>query len=76
MEHGWRTAGSDTAAGLVNNDVNRLPRRGESGFTLVEVLVAVVVLSITGLAAAQFAIGRDSHLICAAAAVHCHRIGR
>jgi prepilin-type N-terminal cleavage/methylation domain-containing protein len=57
MEHGWRTAGSDTAAGLVNNDVNRLPRRGESGFTLVEVLVAVVVLSITGLAAAQFAIG-------------------
>lgn len=52
MEHGWRTAGSDTAAGLVNNDVNRLPRRGESGFTLVEVLVAVVVLSITGLAAA------------------------
>lgn len=29
---------------------------GESGFTLVEVLVAIVVLSITGLAAAQFAI--------------------
>lgn len=33
-----------------------IAKRGESGFTLVEVLVAIVVLSITGLAAAQFAI--------------------
>ena len=43
-------------SGVAASRVNRLPKRGESGFTLVEVLVAIVVLSITGLAAAQFAI--------------------
>lgn len=56
MEHSWRRAVSDAATGLVIHNVKRLPKRGESGFTLVEVLVAIVVLSITGLAAAQFAI--------------------
>ena len=56
MEHSWRRAVSDAATGLVIHNVKRLPKSGESGFTLVEVLVAIVVLSITGLAAAQFAI--------------------
>ena len=51
MEHSWRRAVSDAATGLVIHNVKRLPKRGESGFTLVEVLVAIVVLSITGLAA-------------------------
>ena len=50
MEHSWRRAVSDAATGLVIHNVKRLPKRGESGFTLVEVLVAIVVLSITGLA--------------------------
>lgn len=56
MEHSWRRAVNDAATGLAIHNVKRLPKRGESGFTLVEVLVAIVVLSITGLAAAQFAI--------------------
>lgn len=56
MEHNWRRAVNDAATGLAIHNVKRLPKRGESGFTLVEVLVAIVVLSITGLAAAQFAI--------------------
>lgn len=56
MEHSRRRAGDNTAAGLGTQRVNRLPKRGESGFTLVEVLVAIVVLSVTGLAAAQFAV--------------------
>ncbi|MFR2313723.1 MAG: prepilin-type N-terminal cleavage/methylation domain-containing protein [Bifidobacterium sp.] len=51
-----RTAGDAPDSGVAASRVNRLPKRGESGFTLVEVLVAIVVLSITGLAAAQFAI--------------------
>lgn len=49
-------ARNDDAAGLVAGRVKRLMKRGESGFTLVEVLVAIVALSIVGLAAAQFAI--------------------
>ena len=49
-------AESGNVAGLAAGRVKRLTKRGESGFTLVEVLVAVVVLSVTGLAAAQFAI--------------------
>lgn len=49
-------AESGNVTGLAAGRVKRLTKRGESGFTLVEVLVAVVVLSITGLAAAQFAI--------------------
>ncbi len=49
-------AGSGNVAGLAAGRVKRLTNRGEAGFTLVEVLVAVVVLSVTGLAAAQFAI--------------------
>lgn len=56
MEHSWRRAVNDAATGLAIHNVKRLPKRGESGFILVEVLVAIVVLSITGLAAAQFAI--------------------
>ena len=56
MEHSWPRAVNDAATGLAVHNVKRLPKRGESGFTLVEVLVAIVVLSITGLAAAQFAI--------------------
>lgn len=34
----------------------RLPKQGERGFTLVETIVAVIVLSLVGLAAAQFAV--------------------
>ena len=34
----------------------RMPKRGERGFTLVETIVAVMVLSMVGLAAAQFAV--------------------
>lgn len=34
----------------------RMPKRGERGFTLVETIVAVLVLSLVGLAAAQFAV--------------------
>lgn len=56
MEYSLRTAGDAPDSGVAASRVNRLPKRGESGFTLVEVLVAIVVLSITGLAAAQFAI--------------------
>ena len=33
-----------------------MPKRGERGFTLVETIVAVLVLSLVGLAAAQFAV--------------------
>ncbi|WP_236028241.1 type IV pilus modification PilV family protein [Bifidobacterium pongonis] len=33
-----------------------MPKRGERGFTLVETIVAVIVLSLVGLAAAQFAV--------------------
>ena len=52
MEYSLRTAGDAPDSGVAASRVNRLPKRGESGFTLVEVLVAIVVLSITGLAAA------------------------
>ena len=51
MEYSLRTAGDAPDSGVAASRVNRLPKRGESGFTLVEVLVAIVVLSITGLAA-------------------------
>ena len=44
MEHSWRRAVNDAATGLAIHNVKRLPKRGESGFTLVEVLVAIVVL--------------------------------
>ena len=43
MEHSWRRAVNDAATGLAIHNVKRLPKRGESGFTLVEVLVAIVV---------------------------------
>ena len=45
MEHSWRRAVNDAATGLAIHNVKRLPKRGESGFTLVEVLVAIVVPS-------------------------------
>ena len=45
MEHSWRRAVNDAATGLAIHNVKRLPKRGESGFTLVEVLVAIVVLT-------------------------------
>ena len=47
MEYSLRTAGDAPDSGVAASRVNRLPKRGESGFTLVEVLVAIVVLSIT-----------------------------
>ena len=46
MEHSWRRAVNDAATGLAIHNVKRLPKRGESGFTLVEVLVAIVVVSL------------------------------
>ena len=59
MGSAWRTRGvafyrERKAEGMV--PARRMPKRGERGFTLVETIVAVLVLSLVGLAAAQFAV--------------------